>query len=174
VLFVVYCIAIYCALKLALKNDLVFGCISLMRRKGCSVTTTTVLLFIHLFITVFGPLAIGILWWFKVSQNEEVEDWIVGFSVFWTVAFITCTIQGFSNWYGSMWNIECFSQAMFTLAAFSVAAFSVIVCVNLDPFTYTGTSAIFFALNFAPACFLIYMKKQWNDTNIKLLYHKVA
>jgi hypothetical protein len=67
VLFVVYCIAIYWALKLALKNDLIFGCISLMRRKGCSVTTTMVLLFIHLFITVFGPLAIGILWWFKVS-----------------------------------------------------------------------------------------------------------
>jgi hypothetical protein len=60
------------------------------------------------------------------------------------------------------------------MAALSVAAFSVIVCVNLDPFTYTGTTAIFFALNFAPTCFLIYMKKQWNDINIKLLYHKLA
>ena len=63
---------------------------------------------------------------------------------------------------------------MFGIAALSIVAFSVIVTVNLDPFTYTGTTAVFYGLNFVPACFLIYIKHQWNDINIKLFFHKLS
>jgi hypothetical protein len=56
----------------------------------------------------------------------------------------------------------------------SVMAFGVLITVVPKNYSFTGVTAIFMVLNFAPACALVYFKSSWDDIDLKLLYKEIS
>ena len=60
------------------------------------------------------------------------------------------------------------------IGTLSVALFGISMTVASRNYTFTGATSIGLVLNFAPACYLIYMKARWDDIDLKLLFKEIS
>jgi hypothetical protein len=173
VAYCVYLLLLFALLKIV-DFDLVFGWVRLCRtkyKKGtASITSLVTVMIIFVFLV---PLGVGLAWAIHVGVSELV-DWSTGCCIFLGVVFATSSIVGFANWYSNNWALERLTQVLFYTAMIAVMAFGVLITVVPKNYSFTGVTAIFMVLNFAPACALVYFKSSWDDIDLKLLYKEIS
>jgi len=171
--YAVYLGLVFLLLRFCFDFDLVFGCIKKCRNRKVSATSLSTYLIMMLLMVTLIPMGLGVGWGLHMIYSKFV-DWPSGCAVMLALTFTTCSLLGFANWYSHNWSLNKSSRILFYLAAISCAAFAILLTVIPKNYTFTGTTAIFLCLNFAPTAYLVYLKARWDDVDLKLLYTEVS
>jgi hypothetical protein len=171
--YAIYLALLFILLRFCFDFDLVFGCIKKCRNRKVTATSLSTYL-IALLIVVGGiPIGLGVAWGLHMTYSKFV-DWPSGCAIVLALTFTTCSIIGFSSWYSHNWSLNKPSRVLFYIAASACAIFAVLLTVIPKNYTFTGTTAIFLSINFAPTAYLIYLKARWDDVDLKLLYTEIS
>ena len=136
-----------------------------------SADSVTCLLYLQLLFTMVVPVVIGIACGVKVGMRVSVND---GFAISLGALFVVSVVLAFTTWYAAKWTLDRLTQVLLIVGSLACLTFAIFVSMQKGNHSYSGMSAILLAVNFAPACTIVYYKKQYNDINVKLLFHSIA
>jgi hypothetical protein len=172
-IFAAYLLLVYLLLRFVVDHDLFFGSARLLRNKCKKPKATVTLMILVLYGVVLAvPVVLGAIWGIHVAYSSFV-DHTVGFAIFFTVMFISASLIGTSTWYAHSWALERTTLLCLQIGTLAVSAFGICMTVAKN-YTFTGATAISLVLNFAPACYLVYMKSRWDDLDLKMLFREIG
>jgi hypothetical protein len=152
-----------------LKGDLVFGLVDKMRKRKMGVGCMTVNLILSIFLTEVLPVFIVIAWGLAVNSVDNV-NWVVGFSVMALGIIINTFNIAFSLWEANKWKLDFVTQVHAYIGIVVLSIYMIGVTLDSSVVSYTSTSAVFLTANFFPMVSLLYLKAQFKDIDVKLLF----
>ena len=156
-------------MKFVCEYSLIFGFIRFVRAKWDATTTTvTLFLYLQLFFTVVIPILIGVLCGLAVGYKAGPR---YGITISMAALFVVCVSLAFMTWYAAKWTFDRLTQLLLAIGCLACLVLAAVTSLNSG---YSGMSAILMVINFGPACRLVYLKRQSNDINVKLLFHNIA
>ena len=161
-------------LKFFSNFDLILGLVRFMRKTNSSACCIKVTIIVYLSYFVVCPIIIALAWSFYIYDRSSDDDAVIAAAIFLMIMFSTFVLLGAVVWYGAKWHVSKAVIALFSLGAFSAWLFVLVVTLTKENYTYSGVSAILFATNFLPACYILYKKTVWKDIPLYGLFNGLA
>ena len=161
-------------LKFFSNFDLILGLVRFMRKTKSSACCIKATVIVYLSFFVLCPIIIALAWSLYIKDQSSDDDGVITGAIFLMIMFSTFVLLGALVWYGAKWHVSKAVIALFSLGAFSAWLFVLSATLTKDNYTYSGVSAILFATNFLPACYILYKKTVWKDIPLYGLYKGLA